>query len=150
MNKDDLQKLKWMTQRMLADAPAPKPIFILDQFRPEVCPCDTCDARGICVQSYDPEALCNTLTLTIEQQEAFIDFALDDSMLKARERVVIVPIKDRDGPLPKVNFGELPELAGPYGYEGEVRFTCEGCTWRGICSYSFDNYNTDGDCLASK
>lgn len=28
--------------------------------------------------------------------------------------------------------------------------TCDGCSDAGRCPYAFDDYNTDGDCLASK
>jgi hypothetical protein len=39
------------------------------------------------------------------------------------------------------------------GFVGLVNLTCDGCAprgWRGICRYSFDPYNTNGDCLAAK
>lgn len=30
------------------------------------------------------------------------------------------------------------------------RFTCFRCTLKDKCSYAFDGYNIDGDCLAEK
>ena len=32
----------------------------------------------------------------------------------------------------------------------EDRFTCDACICNDECVYSFDPYNTDGDCLAEK
>lgn len=39
--------------------------------------------------------------------------------------------------------------ADPPQFEGLVEFTCDTCRWYGICLYSYDWYNTNGDCLAS-
>ena len=32
----------------------------------------------------------------------------------------------------------------------QERFTCSKCSSREICKYAFDDYNTNGDCLAVK
>lgn len=31
-----------------------------------------------------------------------------------------------------------------------TEFTCDGCKYAPVCCFTFDGYNTDGDCLASK
>lgn len=33
---------------------------------------------------------------------------------------------------------------------GELKFTCDDCPAAKTCDFSFDAYNTDGDCLAEK
>lgn len=33
---------------------------------------------------------------------------------------------------------------------GEHNFTCDNCLDKWTCDFSFDPYNTDGDCLAEK
>jgi hypothetical protein len=39
---------------------------------------------------------------------------------------------------------------GYLDYFNEGRFTCDGCSIENECKYSYDLYNTDGDCLAYK
>jgi len=61
------------------------------------------------------------------------------------EHVDIVVVDGRQ--LSSHRYDDFPEL---FGYEGHVVFTCDGCTWRSLCPLSYDDYNTNGDCLASK
>lgn len=33
---------------------------------------------------------------------------------------------------------------------GEIEFSCDTCAAKNTCEYAFDQYNTNGDCLAEK
>jgi hypothetical protein len=37
-----------------------------------------------------------------------------------------------------------------WAYETDISFTCDTCLDNDTCAYSFDAYNTNGDCLAIK
>lgn len=43
----------------------------------------------------------------------------------------------------------LKYLKEEFGIELED-FTCHSCNLKEACSYAYDGYNTDGDCLALK
>lgn len=91
--------------------------------------------------------------LTEEQCKKFVDLVCDETILRTDPiEIVVEPVSyDEEGGSCKMRI-ELPDFdfAGPYGYEGLIDFTCEDCQFKYLCPYSYDPYNTDGDCLASK
>jgi len=128
-----------------------EPCLVIDYEERELC----CLCGGpdphYCIACYERAGRPEPPQLTEEQREAFLDLVCDEAMLKT-EPLRFYVIKDREASekLPKIRWGELPELAGPYGYEGPANFTCDECRWAAICRYSYDYYSTNGDCLASK
>jgi hypothetical protein len=45
---------------------------------------------------------------------------------------------------------EFADRDDPTALLFNTKYTCSTCTGSGFCPYSYDGYNTDGDCLMDK
>lgn len=86
-----------------------------------------------------PPQLYSNSTLR-RDQEYFVHTPFTDEFLAKRKAELIMEIGAEQAR--NIAVGRPMALV--------ASITCEQCVWRKTCLFSYDAYNTDGDCLASK